>query len=450
MKLTACDCSPLKPQPSINEANWLRKLIAHVRAADLTVALSSQRNDNDEPIVYCERDGVWWAGRYIGTISFEGNTLTITPRLGLATLRAWLAEATSIVLTPTPGQLREDDSFIVQLLASVWAHGFAEAARHGLPALRRDVSTQGPLIRGRLDVAASIRSISQGQVVSVRSERSLDHAASKAIVSAYVALRRWLGVRDEQWMPERAREFMPHLIAVTGARPRTPSKYELSRVRYTPITAGFAAIAELSRQIAERQGLATNVDAGGESQGVLLDVAELWEMYVLSIVRRAATPWTVSHGARERDSQKTLLRSDVTGEGMGTLIPDALLHTDETIHAVMDAKYKRLHPTAAARHGPQREDLYQVTAYLSRFPSRAGASWGALIYPKDPEQTTTPPAEQNGPWRLSEGTRVAFTTLPHDAMDAVTTMRALITSMTSVRGSGALRDAQDGATLKFG
>jgi 5-methylcytosine-specific restriction enzyme subunit McrC len=346
-------------------------------------------------------------------------------------LRNWLAEAISIVLTNTPGQLREDASFIVQLLASVWAQGFAEAARHGLPALRCDVATKGPTIRGRLDVAASLRSLALGKVVSIRSERSLNHAASDAIVAAYVALHRWLALPDEQWMPARTKELIGHLISVTGARPRTPTKAELARIRYTPITAGFASIAELSRQIANRQGLATNMDARSESQGVLLDVAELWEMYVLSILRKAASPWTVAHGSRQKDANRTLLKSDVNGHGMGTLIPDAILHAGNTIHAVADAKYKLLQPTAATPNGPQREDLYQVAAYLSRFASaNSPRSWGVLIYPQLVIPASASPAEQFSPWSLNDGKKIVFTTLPHHSGDAVAKLRSLITCMT--------------------
>lgn len=327
MRLVARDCSPFAPQPTAAEAAWLRRLATNVRATDLVVPVSGER-DEDEPVVYCAWDGTWWASRYVGSLSFEGHSLTIEPRFGLATLRNWLFEATSVVLTDAPGKLREDESFIAQLLASVWAHGFVEAARHGLPALRRDVATKGPTIRGRLDVPASLRMIAAGggQVVSIRSERSLDHAASDAIVAAYEVLRRWLGVPDDQWMPARAKELIPNLMAVTGARPRVPTKAELDRIRYTPITAGFAPIAELSRQIANRRGLAADVDASGETKGVLLDVAELWEMYVLSVLRKAAAPLTVTHGTREKAATKKMLHSDVTGQGLGTLIPDAILH----------------------------------------------------------------------------------------------------------------------------
>ena len=428
MRLVARDCSPLAPQPTAAEAAWLRRLATNVRATDLVVPVSGER-DEDEPVVYCAWDGTWWAGRYVGSLCFEGNSLSVEPRFGLATLRNWLFEATSVVLTDAPGMLREDESFIAQLLASVWAHGFVEAARHGLPALRRDVATRGPTIRGRLHVSASLRLIAAngGQVVSVRSERSLDHAASDAIVAAYEVLRRWLGVPDEQWMPARAKELVPQLMSVTGARPRVPTKAELDRIRYTPITAGFAPIAELSRQIANRRGLAADVEANGETTGVLLDVAELWEMYVLSVLRKAAAPLTVTHGTREKTATKKMLHSDITGQGLGTLIPDAILHAGGQIQGVVDAKYKSLHPSASAPSGPQREDLYQMAAYLGRFiPAGGGMSWGVLAYPLDPSRPSIPQAEQLGPWSLDGGRKVVFTSLPHVASDAVAKLRALM------------------------
>lgn len=435
MRLVARDCSPLAPQPTAAEAAWLRRLATSVRATDLVVPISGER-DEDEPVVYCAWDGTWWAGRYVGSLSFEGHSLTIEPRFGLATLRNWLFEATSVVLTDAPGKLREDESFIAQLLASVWAHGFVEAARHGLPALRRDVATKGPTIRGRLDVSASLRMIAAGggQVVSIRSERSLDHAASDAIVAAYEVLRRWLGVPDEQWMPARAKELIPNLMSVTGARPRVPTKAELDKIRYTPITAGFAPIAELSRQIANRRGLAADVDASGETKGVLLDVAELWEMYVLSVLRKAAAPLTVTHGTREKAATKKMLHSDVTGQGLGTLIPDAILHAGGQVQGVVDAKYKSLHPSASAPNGPQREDLYQMAAYLGRFiPTVGRVSWGVLAYPLDPARPSIPQAEQFSPWSLDGGRKIAFTSLPHVASDAVTKLRALMAPVAAER-----------------
>jgi 5-methylcytosine-specific restriction enzyme subunit McrC len=432
VKLVARDCSPLAPQPTAAQAAWLHRLAANVRATNLVVPISGEC-DEDEPIVYCALNGAWRAGRYVGTLSFEGHSLTIKPRFGLATLRNWLFDATSVVLTDAPGKLREDESFIAQLLASVWAHGFVQAARHGLPALHRDVTTKSPTIRGRLDVAASLRLIASGggQVVSIRSERSLDHAASDAIVAAYQVLRRWLGVPDEQWMPARAKDLIPHLMTVTGTRPRVPTKAELDRIRYTPITAGFAPIAELSRQIANRRGLAADIDASGDTKGVLLDVAELWEMYVLNVLRKAAAPLSVTHGTREKEGTRKLLRSERTGQGMGTLIPDAILHRSSVTLAVADAKYKSLMPSSATPIGPQREDLYQMAAYLGRYSSPASTTmWGILVYPQDASLLELPFAEQQGPWVLDERRKIVFTSLPHVATTAVEKLRGVLGGMT--------------------
>lgn len=424
MRITAHDCCPLQPQPSADEAQWLRRLATSVRASDLVIPFTDEHDD--EPIVYCAWDGTWWAGRYVGSLSFEGHRLTIEPRFGLFTLRNWLFEATSVVLTESPGQLRQDESFIVQLLATVWAHGFVEAARHGLPALRRDVSTKRSTVRGRLDIRSSLRLLASGggEVVSVRSERSLVHAASDAIVSAYGVLRRWLP--DEKWLPQRAKELLPHLMAVTGSRPRVPTKAELDRIRYTPITAGFAPVAELSRQIANRRGLSADIEANGETKGVLLDVAKLWEMYVLSVLRKAATPLTVKHGTRERMTSRKLLRSDVSGKEIGTLIPDAILFQHGEVRGIVDAKYKSIHPSASAPQGPQREDLYQIAAYLGRYaPSTSTSALGLLAYPHDPSAPTVSFAESHSPWNLADGRKVLFVALPHEPVEATGKLREI-------------------------
>lgn len=424
MRITARDCCPLQPQPTAEEAQWLRRLATTVRASDLVIPLADARDD--EPIVYCAWDGTWWAGRYVGSLSFEDRRLTIEPRFGLPALKNWLSEATLVFLMESPGQLQQDESFIVQLLASVWAHGFVEAARHGLPALRRDVAVQGSTVRGQLNVRSSLRLLASGcgEVVSVRPERSLVHAASDAIVSAYGVLRRWLP--DEKWLPQRAKELLPHLIALTGSRPRVPTKAELDRIHYTPITAKFATIAELSRQIANRRGLSNDIEVNGETKGVLLDVAELWEMYVLSVLRKAATPFTVKHGSRERMTSRKLLRSDVSCKEIGSLIPDAILFKHGRIHGIVDAKYKSIHPSPNAPQGPQREDLYQIASYLGRYaPNTSASALGVLAYPHDPETPTVSFAESYSPWSLQDGKKVTFVALSHEPTEAIERLRGI-------------------------
>lgn len=444
MNLHARDCSPIEPQPSRVETEWLRDLQRAVRPSAHVVSVGGDRDD-DDPVVYCERDGTWWAGRYVGTLRFAGSKLAIAPRLGIHTLRSWLFQVTNIAIVDAPGELRDDDAFIVQLLALVWARSFVDAARHGLPALRREVHSTGSVIRGRLDIAKSVRLLAAGSesVASVRSERSLDHAASRAIVAAYSVLRRWMGPgTEDHWLPARAQDLLPHLLAVTGARPQPPSKLDLQRVRYTPITAPFRAVAELSRQIANQRGLATDATDDGTCQGVLLDVAELWELYVLGVLRRAAPRCDVDHGTRDIVGGEYLLKSTVDGQTLARLRPDAIVRCRREVVGIVDAKYKRLTPTAAAPNGPQREDLYQLAAYLTRYSKGRGATWGALVYPEDAQ--VRPPAETRSPWRLDANREVHLLTLPHDLDAAVAKLRASLPQPVGVTRSSVLSGAAHG------
>lgn len=436
MKLAARDCSPLEPQPNAAEAAWLRELIGAMRTGDHVVGIGGGGRDDDEPVAYCERDGSWWAGRYIGTLSFKGSRLVVEPRFGLPALGQWLSRATNVALVETTGALRSEDTFITELLAAVWSRALVRASRHGLPALRHDHAGVGLVVRGRLDVGASTRLRARGVtgVVSMRRERSLDHAISRAIVACYTTLRRTFAHRPEEtWLPPRATDLLPHLTAVTGHRPAVPTLAELRRVRLTPLMRPFLKVAELSRQIANRRGLFTDAAADGRCHGVLLDVAELWELYVLSVLRQAAVGRRVRHGTKETAVPESLLVSTSTTERLGYLLPDATVHDGDDLVAIVDAKYKRLHPSSTSPRGPQREDLYQLTAYVAALAENFPNASGALVYPFDPKSPTTPPAEAANPWTLADGRKVWLLTLPHEAEAATPKLAAMLANGRAAR-----------------
>jgi 5-methylcytosine-specific restriction enzyme subunit McrC len=423
LNLSVRDCSPFEPAPSASDAAWLGRLAAAARHGDLVIRLEEGRED--EPVVWCERDGSWWAGRYVGSLTFEGRRLDIRPRFGENALRAWFAGAFNLALAETEGELVEDDWFVPWLLASVWSRAFVSAARHGLPALRTDIRESGLSIKGRLDVPGTVRLRASGTpgAASLRREKSLDNPISAAVVAAHAELSRWLGTRREaEWLPERVKDLLPHLVAAVGSRPRVPTRFEIDRVRLTPITAGFRPLAELSERIAGRRGLAGNASDQGNCRGVLLDVAELWELYVLAVLRRTWPGSDVMHGTRE-SATHALLRND-SGEPLGFLKPDAVVGRNGKTTAVVDAKYKRLRPTSW-NAAPQREDIYQLAAYLGRY-GEAGPILGALIYPSDPSDPSDPPAEAGNPWRLDARKEVRFLTLPHDIDEAARKVRNTI------------------------
>ena len=203
------------------------------------------------------------------------------------------------------------------------------------------------------------------------------------------------------------REILPQLYAAVGARPRLPALDDLRRMRYTPITGPFKQAAELSWRIARHEGFGAHAEHG-KVEGLLLDVAELWELFLLSCVRAAAPHLHVEHGTAAATKTFLLTSLAAADRGLGRLKPDILVTDGARLVAVIDAKYKRLLDRYPDRpQGVDRADLYQLTSYLAGLDSD-GKALGMLLYPRDPSQESVASAEAAGPWRLGRGSEVRF------------------------------------------
>src|SRR5262249_44177452 len=133
----------------------------------------------------------------------------------------------------------------------------------------------------------------------------------------------------------------------------------------------------------------------------------------------------VLQGTRQTEGWGSLLCSDADGSSLGEMRPDAIVRRHRQPVGVLDAKYKQLWPSAWNPNGPQREDLYRLAAYLSRYPE---SGLGILAYPADPDRPGIPPAETRNPWQLKGGQRVCFVALPHDIENAAKKLRSVTLS----------------------
>jgi 5-methylcytosine-specific restriction endonuclease McrBC regulatory subunit McrC len=94
-------------------------------------------------------------------------------------------------------------------------------------------------------------------------------------------------------------------------------------------------------------------------------------------------------------------------------------HHNEVV-GVADAKYKRLGD--APWMSPKRDDLYQMTAYLSKFSSVLN---GSLLYPNWNEGEPESDVEKDNPWMLDSGQRINFISLPLVKSEAVEKVKKL-------------------------
>lgn len=396
--LTFRDLSPVDAAVDSADHEWLER-VAAVDPRAYRLGFGEDERDADEwaPLVERRNDGRWWAGRFIGFLQLDGRRLVVEPRLGLEVVERWLDQAFGIVAPPASAEHGQSEAFIVRLLARLWSRSVDAGTRHGLPSLRLPKAHEGLFVRGTLDLHRTLRLMGAGQerVASTTHDRSLAHAATRAIVCAERLLAERLAASGE-WRSERVRAVMPHLRSAVGYRPQLPTLSEVEGVRFTPITLPFRRTAILSHRIASHLGYSAR--EGTEAEGLLIDVAELWELFVLNCLQQAVEPgMRVEHGttAERRDF---LLRSRDHSAGLGRLKPDVLVMTGGDVLAVIDAKYKRLADTRERPRGVEREDLYQLAAYVSRYrPAR----FAALLYP-DADDPGMSSAEALGPWHDGE------------------------------------------------
>lgn len=416
------DLSP-RTSTDAGENEWLGRLADHLGDHDHVLRLTgvSRVDDEDDPALRRGPDGNWWAGRFIGELRFEDRELRIEPRLGIDVVGAWLAHALNLTVIPKAAASASRGPLIVQLLDRVWSAAVADAARHGGPRLRRTSHHNDLFIRGRLDAPATIRHRISRQplVATVRTERDLDNPVARVLVLADRALRSLLPTRPA-WRPVLAGEVLSQARAVVGSQPKLPDAAELQRVRYTPITRRFESVARLSYEIARRRGRlasATSADAAG----VLIDVAELWELFLVHCARRAFGPARVEHGTSKRDGAHLLQSIPRAGKQLGRLKPDILIRDGTgVLIAVVDAKYKRLRSWRGSPSGVDRGDLYQLASYLSGHD----VPFGALAYP--PQDNDSAAAELDGPWLTREGQHVRFVRVPAAAVDATRELETLL------------------------
>ncbi len=429
--LLARDLSPLEGLKRTDES-WLDRLAAGVRASDHVVRFGSAVEE-PEPIVGRSYDGRWRAGRYVGSITFEGRRLEIEPRLAPAVLRELLRTALNVILPMRSGQLQRSATVVPLLLALVWCRELDAATRHGLPFLRQPRRHEGPFVRGRIEESATRKLRRRGAIAiaSTSTERSLDNDIARTMVCGHRALTRMLG--GDTWMTPRASDVMPHLWSAVGPRPSLPSGRAIRRIRYTPIRRPYRPLVEHSWELARGRGLR---GAGeGEAEGLLIDMAEVWERFVLHCTERAKEPGEeVVHQALARGPDRHLYRSrSSSGTCMGRLLPDLLIRRDEQVQAVLDAKYKLIADRAEAPQGVQREDRYQLAGYLTRFGD-ANVT-GGLIYPAEldeegnelpPDQWTRSTAEAEGPWDGPGETTAVFSRISFDPARAAQRIRELL------------------------
>ncbi len=402
--------------------HWLARLSQSVQANKLCLPLDGHSVEH-EPIVYADTFGQWWVGRYIGSLEFEGLTLTIEPRLGVDFVFNQFP-LNKFAQVNVQGKYDAGMSMLHYLQALMWVNLFAKAARHCLPTVKELTHEESRVVRGRLNIRNTVRLRASGsdKLASNNQRKTLLNPVSIVIAHAFSHIQQWFPQQNLlHWLPSTLALRLQQIVTVVGRNQALPSAQELQSIRFTSLTRDYKPLIALSQQIIKGRGVRLNQESDKIGQGLLLDVAELWEIFVLKVLQAAFTDTAeVRHGTEGTNDY--LLKSGVSKRRLGKLLPDYLLVNGDSVRLVADAKYKKLGD--APWMSPKRDDLYQMCAYLTRYAEKASDSLrGMLIYPAWDEASPSS-VEANNPWLFDSGVELSFITLPTEYNEAVKYMHA--------------------------
>ncbi len=406
--IVARDCSLFQPLGR-DDDDWLRRLVAAVKPVELLLPLS-EGNEDDEPVaMFDSAAGLWRAGRYVGEITFNGGTLRIEPRFGMPALMRWLGTIWGVRLVESKGVHREQRFWLWLVIAHLWAERLIAAAKHGLPYRRMDAIHEGRALRGKLLAreTALARAVGDDRLVSLTRARIVDPTIGGILLAAFDRLLNALDGRGERaaWLPDRGKGIVDDLYAALGSRAGRETVRRCSTLRYTPITEGYRSAVDLSLSILTQRPRTPATGGEAKAYGILLDMAEIWELYVAKILHIGLPGWRVAHTGRATKHFRWLL-TGAGGETFGSLRPDiVILDSQDRCLGIADAKYKTTRLNARNATGALREDLYQLAAYLSGFGDPDKRLDGFLIYPDDPEGEVVRRLYPKSPWKMASAPR---------------------------------------------
>ncbi|GAA4237599.1 hypothetical protein GCM10022291_24810 [Postechiella marina] len=343
--------------------------------------VSKEKRIDESPIIsFNYQDGKWYAGRYVGEAYFnykgQEYQITITPRFGNTQLFHMLEEVFNVRFSESNQRIskQKDIQFIIKkIIAFLWLNMLSKANKHGLPRSNKKFTYKGSKIRGRLNVRASILPMyTENNVVSNYWEKTPNEPILKILKQAYSILKYEYGLAHIK--TSRAATNALEQLFSSNVSTGYLTENEYCKIVYKNIYKSFKPVVDLSWDIIRRKNFGNNNSEDTNGVSFFLDMAEIWELYLKSIIKKKIAPhgWILRNDVIQTYSNKDFKRK---------LIPDIVFQKENNV-LVWDAKYKRME---YAYYDYDRADFFQIHTYINHYDKNFNVIAGGLLYPLSKE-----------------------------------------------------------------
>ena len=306
----------------------------------------------------------------------EDVVIRISPRFGKTVWLPLLAKAACVYLperfqSSGAGSDCCDNEWLLLLM---WRSAFERAMMEAsVPKSYVEQTRNLRCFRGRLDVARQIRDnlANQSRFHCSYKPLTYDNTINRTIRCVYRVLSN-LRISGSSFASIAEHDAKLASLGVGDC----VTMREIDVINYTHMTEPYRSVMALSKVLLRGYG-ASEIEGGGTTPAYFVDVAEVWENYLLAVMKSGLPEYTFI--------SPNEVGGDWLFENARSIRPDFIVYDKMgNLIAILDAKYKRYDKIgrySSDPHAVERDDLYQMATYLYRYSSPGRPITGVFLSP---------------------------------------------------------------------
>ena len=339
--------------------------------------------NEDDLIISIKKDGENYLAQtrnYIGKFVWQGLEIDIKSRFSNTFLERMLNFANDIFLDDvsiTGNKVDKDFDISKYIIYYMFIQNLEKAFLLGLPKAYKSIEHHEMKLKGKIDINKFIKYDIpfQGKISSVSREQK---EIQEIIDVLYKAVK--IIDKNNKAFLKNISHIKTHLKQYKSnnyVSNETINRALKSKALQNPIFAPYKKVLEYARFIINGNNIEKN-DGKQETFGFIINVAELFEIYITKLLQKEFSDWYVESPHLRLDEKfgKTYLYSR-------KIIPDIVMIKDKNV-IVFDTKYKKMNFNYIKGNGVDvdRNDFFQINTYMSYYQNQDfNVKIGGLLYP---------------------------------------------------------------------
>ena len=340
--------------------------------------------NEDDLIISIKKDGDNYfaqTGNYIGKFVWQGLEIDIKSRFSNTFLERMLNFANDIFLDDvsiTGNKIDKDFDISKYIIYYMFVQNLEKAFLLGLPKAYKSIEHHEMKLKGKIDINKFIKYDIpfQGKISSVSREQK----EIQEIIDVLYKAVKIIDIKNKAFI-KNISHIKTHLKQYKSnnyVSNETINKAVKSKALQNPIFTPYKKVLEYARFIINGSNIEEKNDGKQETYGFIINVAELFEIYITKLLQKEFSDWYIESPKIELyDTPKMFYQRKI--------IPDIVMIKDKDV-IVFDTKYKKMQMRDRYQNGGDvdRNDFFQINTYMSYYQNhydKYNVRIGGLLYP---------------------------------------------------------------------